>query len=433
MSQTPVAMTFVHHANQLVIGNGYADRDGITRICHGYTAVLELHRGYRVPAALHLSGTLIEALAWHHPEFLATVRAALTEGWLTLVGGTYAEPIMPLASPEANRRQVATMASLLQRHLGVPGGALPTAWLPERVWDPDLLAVLTDPDLPGGGFRRVLVDERVLASPTTAGDGAGDRASVDRRGPYAWANGIPPGQRVTGLADPALAQPRRVGGPSPLVLVPISAHLRYLVPPPPGIPVQLLEQFVADLRARAAAPAAVLLCYGDDLERAAGVAGWRPAQDRYAAVLRWVADSPLVRAVCLDQWLDEHPASLGPTPAAGTYYELAVTWAAGEATVPGRITPPGGPTPQRSRRSRPTSTRHGARPRAGVLTSACWPSPTGSRWWVRTRPPGGTVTAPVTAELSLHGCGRRPPMPAPPDRSSQPPDGPKTSPARPAL
>ncbi|WP_107068037.1 hypothetical protein [Streptomyces sp. MUSC 125] len=319
----PVAVAFVHHANQLVIGDGYADRDGITAVCRGYTAVLRLHRRFKVPCALHLSGTLIEALAWHHPEFLTEVRTGRAEGWLTLIGGTYAEPVMPLHDPAANTRQLLAMADLLRHHLAVPDGATSTAWLPERVWDPALAAQLTDRSLPHGGFRRVLVDDRVLAPPGSA------RALADRHGPYGAAGGPP--VNVTGLADPALLQPRQITVEGrELQMVPICSHLRYLIPARSLEHLWALEEFVADVRSRADHPERLLLVYADDLERTAGVAGWEPALADYRRVIRWFGQHPLVQPVALDAWLDVHPPRPGPVPAVGTYFELAVDWRAGE-------------------------------------------------------------------------------------------------------
>ncbi|MBY8889263.1 hypothetical protein K7472_31130 [Streptomyces sp. PTM05] len=319
------AMAFVHHANQLVIGDGYADRDGISEICRGYERVLTLHHDHGVPAALHLSGTLIEALAWHRPEFLHRVRQAVAEGCLTLLGGPYSEPIMPLLAAESNRRQLITMADLLERHLGVPEGAVPTAWLPERVWHPSLMRVLTDPGLPGGGYRRALVDDRLFHDDV----GGGARSAAENPGPYEWHNALP--SSVAGLVDPALTVARTVPGPRPLELIPINSFLRYLIPARTPDHLRLLDEFVEDLRGRAADPGASLLVYADDLERTAGVAGWEAALDSYERVVRWAA-SPAgpVHPVHLDTWLDKHPPPVNPVPSAGSYHELAVAWSAGE-------------------------------------------------------------------------------------------------------
>ncbi len=70
----PLPLALVHHANQFLVTDGYQDREGLTSIVTGYAALLKLHEKYRTPVALHLSGTMVEAVAWHHPWFLADVR-----------------------------------------------------------------------------------------------------------------------------------------------------------------------------------------------------------------------------------------------------------------------------------------------------------------------------------------------------------------------
>ncbi len=64
------ALAIVHHANQYVVTDGYDNRVGISGIVGtsssqtGLLRVLKLHERYRVPFSLHISGTLLESLAW---------------------------------------------------------------------------------------------------------------------------------------------------------------------------------------------------------------------------------------------------------------------------------------------------------------------------------------------------------------------------------
>src|SRR5919199_7018645 len=105
-TQTPrrIPLALVHHANQYLIADDYDNRQGIGDIVRGYAAALRLHEQYGVPANLHLSGTLIETLAWHCPWFLKLVRALRAQGLITLLGGTYSENVMTPFSPDFNRR-----------------------------------------------------------------------------------------------------------------------------------------------------------------------------------------------------------------------------------------------------------------------------------------------------------------------------------------
>ncbi|MFE2373836.1 hypothetical protein [Streptomyces sp. NPDC059398] len=107
--------------------------------------------------------------------------------------------------------------------------------------------------------------------------------------------------------------------------------MRYLIPARTPAHLRALDDFVTALQAQASDPSALLLVYADDLERTAGTGGWEPVADGYRSVLQWAADPAApVQVVGLDEWLDNHPPHPGDVPPAGSYYELAVDWRAGE-------------------------------------------------------------------------------------------------------
>jgi len=328
MSNTPpVPFATVLHANQLVIGDGYADRDGISATAVGYDAVLTLHLELGIPVALHMSGSVVEALAWHRPDLLARVRHGLDTGLVRMIGGTYGENIVPLATSAHNRRQLLAMADVMRDLLGVDPADVPTAWLPERVWRTGpVVAALADHTLPGGGYRRVLVDDRAMVPVCV--DGVEHRKGFDASGPYAWpTTGWPSSGR--GFAQPHVLCIRRIAGTS-MEAVPLCSHLRYLVPPFDPAHLALVEDMACDLQPYGNAESPPLLVFGDDLERVAGVAGWEPALSRYETFLRALRDSSVLRAVHLDQWCEEHPATQEVDPEPTTYYELAYQHGAGE-------------------------------------------------------------------------------------------------------
>jgi Glycosyl hydrolase family 57 len=322
-----VPFATVLHANQLVIGDGYADRDGISATAVGYDAVLTLHLELGIPVALHMSGSVVEALAWHRPDLLARVRQGLRSGLVRMVGGTYGENIVPLAPSAHNRRQLLAMAEVMRDLLGVDPAEVPTAWLPERVWRTGpVVSALSDRTLPGGGYRRVLVDDRAMVPVCV--NGVEHRKAFDAGGPYAWpTTGWPTSGR--GLAQPRVLCTRRVTGSS-MEAVPLSSHLRYLVPPFDPAHFALIEDMARDLQPHGDADSPPLLVFGDDLERVAGVAGWEPGLTRYETFLRGLRESSLLRAVHLDAWCDEHPPTEDVEPDPTTYYELAHHHGAGE-------------------------------------------------------------------------------------------------------
>jgi hypothetical protein len=320
MSPRPVPIALVHHANQLVITDGYDNRDGITTIVAGYERLLAAHERLRIPVGVHFSGTLLEAIAWYRPRFLDRVRALRERGVLWLAGGTYAENVMPLFEPAFNHEQLAENLWLYEHLLHCPPAEVRVCWVPERVWDTARLAgVLTDPALANGGYGHVLLDDRLLF-PVDGGYRGSPRWAFDAECPYDR-----PGQAVR----PEACRPYRIAGGGGLAMTPISAHLRYWIPPRRPEHLERLAGALQTLAGRDEGQA--ILCYADDLEKAAGVAGWRHPAARYERLLRWLAAHPQLAApVALDAWLEAHPPSEERAVDGGTFFELAHGWGAGE-------------------------------------------------------------------------------------------------------
>jgi ADP-glucose type glycogen/starch synthase len=312
----PLPLALVHHANQYVVTDGYADREGLSSLVTGYAALLRAHERYRIPVNLHLSGTLVEAAAWYHPWFLDLVRGLRERGLLSLVGGTYAENVLTAFDPEFNRRQLDELFWLYRRHLACEPEDLEICWVPERVWDTDRLAgVLTDATLPNGGYRYVLLDDRLLY-PTAGAYGDSDRADFDGGDPAS----PPPADAL---------RPYAIAGGNGLQVVPMSTRLRYWIPPDDKSHWRSLSR-VAELTT---APGDdTVLVYADDMEKSAGVGPWHPsALARYETFLRWLAAQPTLAPVSLPAWLRARRRAPGVrTVEPGTFVELAQDWHAGE-------------------------------------------------------------------------------------------------------
>ncbi len=167
------ALAIVHHANQYMVTDGYDNRVGISGIVGtsssqtGLLRVLKLHERYRVPFSLHISGTLLESLAWHNPDFLSEVNRLAGLGLLELIGGSYGQNMMRFFSPEHNLRQINEELLLYQRYLDWDPKRITTFWPTERLWETEAMApVLTSGQLMNGGYRHVVIDDRLLYSTT---------------------------------------------------------------------------------------------------------------------------------------------------------------------------------------------------------------------------------------------------------------------------
>lgn len=258
-----VSLALVHHGNQYLITNGYDNREGIAELVGspqsdaGYLKILELHRAFRTPLNLHLSGTLLETLLWHRPDFFDAIRALAQEGLLELIGSCYGQNIMRFFSYEHNLRQLTEALELYRDHLNIDPHAVTVFWPPERVWDSERLApVLTDPRLPNGGYRYVLLDDRLLYP---IGQGPLSREAFDR------------------TREPRLEAflPHRILNGQGLVALPLARSLRTNIPPsdPRGFrEIEDLLRWLAAADPRSEGdPIAI---YGDDLEKAAGIGAW---------------------------------------------------------------------------------------------------------------------------------------------------------------
>lgn len=324
-SREPVSLALVQHAHQYLITDGYDNREGITQVLDAFTTVLALHLRYRVPLNLHASGMLLEAVAWHRPEFFEWIRALRREGLLELVGSAYAQNIMPLFGEAHNRRQLLEGFGAYETLLGVPPAEVRGFWLPERVWHPDRVApVIADAALPNGGYRYVLLDDRLAIA------GRGARARFDAAAPPARG-----GRGSVSDADPSHdhLHAYRIEGHEALCGVPISVDLRYSVPPRAG---EQWERIRRALRATADAGPGAIAVFADDLERSAAVGPWtrgawrREGVSPYERFLRWIAAEERLTPVLLSGWLAENPPARTRRVEPGTYFELAHQMQAGE-------------------------------------------------------------------------------------------------------
>jgi hypothetical protein len=104
MQKPDVSIAFIHHANQFLITDGYENREGISSIVGtrnsktGLLYILELHRRYQVPLNLNISGTLMEALAWHRPDFFSDLKGLAKLDLLELLGSSYGQNMMKFFS-----------------------------------------------------------------------------------------------------------------------------------------------------------------------------------------------------------------------------------------------------------------------------------------------------------------------------------------------
>ena len=135
LAQT-VKVAFLHHGNQSFADNGaYALVPGDPGyVGNSFHRTVDTHLAYGVPAEFHISGTLLQSYLWNRNDhgLLDKLRNPLID----LVGGSYAENILPYAEEAMNRWSFQYVRHLYATGLKPVGRAdEPTVvWIPERVW-----------------------------------------------------------------------------------------------------------------------------------------------------------------------------------------------------------------------------------------------------------------------------------------------------------
>jgi hypothetical protein len=145
----PIRFILVLHDHQ-PIGNF----DGVFEQAYqdSYLPFLDLFESYpNLKLALHTSGSLIEWLDAHHPEYLDRVANLVASGRIEIVGGPFYEPILAMIPPRDRIGQIRSYRQWLENRLGA---TVRGAWIPERVWEQNMAS-----DLAVAGVDYIILDD----------------------------------------------------------------------------------------------------------------------------------------------------------------------------------------------------------------------------------------------------------------------------------
>ncbi|MGA2483780.1 MAG: alpha-amylase/4-alpha-glucanotransferase domain-containing protein [Candidatus Acidiferrales bacterium] len=248
-----------------------------------FIELLGRHPAVRV--GLHYSGSLLQWIEQHHPEYFSLLRELGTGNQIELVGGGYYEPILISIPPEDQQAQLTRMAGYIEQHFGDrPEGA----WLAERVWEPQLPSILAR-----AGVSYSLVDDT-----------------------HFLAAGFEPEQLFGSyIAEDAGLTVR---------LLPGLKSLRYLLPFHP------VEEAIAHLRVGATSHPGGMAVMGDDLEKF----GVWPGTHKHCYQDGWLesffsaleANSAWLATTPPGEYLAAHP-SLGRADLPTASYSEMMEWA----------------------------------------------------------------------------------------------------------
>lgn len=109
-----------------------------------------------IKVALHYSGPLLEMLEAEQSPILDDIKVLSGRGQVEILGGAWWESILPIWPQQDQRSQLQLTRERLKTLLkSNPQGA----WLPERVWEPELARTL-----PENGYHWTLLDDNGLAN-----------------------------------------------------------------------------------------------------------------------------------------------------------------------------------------------------------------------------------------------------------------------------
>ena len=107
-----------------------------------YLPFLDLFTQYEsLKIALHTSGSLMEWLDAHRPEYVDRLAELVRKGRIEIIGGAYFEPILAMIPSRDRVGQIRAYTRWLQNRLGA---AIRGLWCPERVWEQEFARDLAD-------------------------------------------------------------------------------------------------------------------------------------------------------------------------------------------------------------------------------------------------------------------------------------------------
>jgi len=117
-----------------------------------YRPFLDLFAGYdSLKIALHTSGSLMEWLDAHQPEYVDRLAELVAAGRIEIIGGAFFEPILAMIPRRDRVGQIRRYTRWLENRLGATVRGM---WMPERVWEQAFTS-----DLATAGIKYTILDD----------------------------------------------------------------------------------------------------------------------------------------------------------------------------------------------------------------------------------------------------------------------------------
>jgi hypothetical protein len=117
-----------------------------------YRPFLDLLSGYgSLKIGLHLSGSLMEWLVAHQPDYVDRLAALVAQGRIEILGGAFYEPILAMIPRRDRVGQIRSYTRWLEDRFATTVRGM---WVPERVWEQSFTA-----DLTAAGIEYTILDD----------------------------------------------------------------------------------------------------------------------------------------------------------------------------------------------------------------------------------------------------------------------------------
>ncbi len=119
---------------------------------HSYLPLLKVFMEHKdIKFGIHNSGTLLEWISKHHPEFLDMLKETAKTGQSEILSSAYAEPILSMIPKRDAIEQIKYYNDRLRKLFDCEVKGL---WLTERIWEPHLISTLVE-----AGIEYTLLDD----------------------------------------------------------------------------------------------------------------------------------------------------------------------------------------------------------------------------------------------------------------------------------
>lgn len=128
--------------------------DGVFEAAYrdSYAPFLSLLRDFpEIPVVIHNSGSLVEWLLEHHPEYIDGLRELIARGQVELLGGPFFEPILACIPRRDRIGQMRSYKRFLEQTFETRVRGM---WVPERVWEQSFAS-----DIAESGLEYTLLDD----------------------------------------------------------------------------------------------------------------------------------------------------------------------------------------------------------------------------------------------------------------------------------